>query len=492
MSSGRMKTHGTTRRHRRPAAGFALLVTLVVLIVLTTLTAGLATRLTMARRRQQYMIEYQRARYGLDSGLKFIFTEMPLLDFPLVTRQGQPDFSDLFWMDQTDYTDMIAEWAVTADESQIEAVLKDGAGLYEPEPVDMGSLMSKLSGLFGGGDDDDDAADANGLTPMPAASQTDAADEAADFFELDPNDVAVAGPYGVPWPQVIEPMEMEVGRCEVTITIEDENAKLPLSWLVTPYQENDDRPVNYALQTFLEWMAEDSQERTELEQLLKDDLKEIYGKKRFQLNAGDILLKQTRAVATNYRTVRVRDPKTGKITTKRIPIATSAQRAPATTTVTEKRPAVGHRADFAKLFHSSLLRQAPLAVPRTDRGVNGRTETVLDYLGLWGSQRVNVNTAPRHVLEATFSMVMTSSDAVNVAHDVIVQRQEKPFDKIDEIKDLGMLNTEIFNRLKNYITTTSTFFKVRIESRSGNAAAAAVAAIVKEGAEAEMLVVLYE
>lgn len=480
-------TKRITIRSKRKSAGFALLVTLVVLVVLTALTAGLATRLTMAKRRQQYMIGYQQARYGLDSGLKFILAEMPKASYRCESREGMPDFSDLFWMDDTAYSQMIADWAAEATEEQIEAVLKEGASLYESEPVDMGSLMGDISSLFGGGE----------AEPNDMIAETSGYDESVDedtyYMELDPNDIEVPGPYGVPWPYVSEPIEFEVGDCEVTITIEDENAKLPLSWLVRKYADNDTSSHLYAMQTFLEWMADDTEELKALEDAMKEQMETIYGKKKFTMNAGDILAKSPRSTSkTQYRTVRKRDPKTGKIVTKRVPITSKSKSKSKSKTTSQKRPAIAHRTDFAKLFHSSLLDQDRLNVSRMNRGIGDEEETVLKYIGLWGSQRVNVNTAPRHILEATFALEMTASEAVEVAQAVIVKRQGSPLKKIDEIKELGLLDTDTFNKLKRYITTTSTFFKIRVTSDCGNASASAVAAVVKETKQSQTLVVLYD
>ena len=483
-----MKTAVTTRYLNKRSAGFVLLVTLIVLVVLSALMAGLATRLTMARRRQQYMIEYQRARYGLDSGLKFILSEVPRLNFKVESREDAPDFSDLFWMDQYQYANMIAAWASEASEEQIEAVMKEGSSLYDAEPVSLASIMSKLNALF---PDDDDASEPNqtaaNKTTGYATKETSAAESDDEYYvELDPNDIQVPGPYGVPWPQVIEPIEMEVGGCKITITIEDENAKLPLSWMAVKLKEGDES-TNYALQTFLEWMAVDSLELAELEASLKEQMQAIYKKKQFKINAGNILVKPSRSAGSSrFKTVRTRDPKTGRIVTKRVPVSRSKTR-----TSSKTRPAVAHRTDFAKLFHSSLLDQATLSTPRPDRGSADRVETIEKYIGLWGSQRVNINTAPRHVLEAAFSMVMTSSEAVDTANQVILQRQKEPFKTIEKVKEAGLLDAQTSDKLKNYITTTSTFFKICVKSRSGNAVVSAVAAVVKEKREAQTLMVLY-
>jgi type II secretory pathway pseudopilin PulG len=122
----------TTQQLAERPAGFVLLTTMIVLVVLASLTTGLALQLSMAKRRQQYMIEYQRARYGLDSAMKYILRTLPTRTFSLSGRQEQPDFSDLFLMNQQEYAAFIAAWAETATDEQIEAVLKEGASLTQP------------------------------------------------------------------------------------------------------------------------------------------------------------------------------------------------------------------------------------------------------------------------------------------------------------------------------------------------------------------------
>ena len=488
-----MKLNPKKTKIKSPAerpSGFVLLVTVIVLVVLASLTTGLAVQMSMAKRRQSYMIEYQRARYGLDSAMKYILNTLPAKNFILAQREGVPDFSDVFLMNQAEFAEFIATWSETATYEQIEAVLREGASLTEPAPLSTDDMLSGLIGLFGGGSDGvgdvgvDSYGDANNITADsyndPNDMTADDADEELYVVELDPNDVVVPGPYGAPWPHVIEPIDLEIGPCEITITIEDENAKMPLSWLVTNSKEANKQAEN-ALKTFCEWMSWDQQQLRELETTITEAMDEIHGKKAFTLNPGPILLKSTttRAARTPARTSRSR-----RRTSRR-----TASRTVRSTT-TQKRPAVAHTTDFAKLFHSSLLDQELLARPLPDTGE--RIESPLKYLSLWGSQRVNINTAPRHVLEAAFSLAMDSFDLPEFVQEVITQRKEKPFQKIDELKELGGLDADTMKNLKNYLTTTSTFFQVRITSRSGGASSSAVATVVKEGRNTQQLVILYE
>ena len=457
-----MKRSVTKTCSQRPA-GFALLVTVIVLVVLASLTAGLATRLTMVKRRQQYMIEYQRTRYGLDSGIKFIISEMPLSAFLYEPRQDKPDFSDLFWMDQDRYNQFITGWAETATDEQIESVLKADSAMVE-EQLDTASLFGKLASLFGGGSDSE-----------PNEMEFDE-DEQVYVVEIDPNDIQVPGPYGPPWPYAAEPIEMEIGSCDVTITIEDENAKMPLSWLVTKYEKTDKRS-QYALERFGEWMLMGSDEIEELQTQCEG----IFEKKEFRLNAGPIVTKKAS-----------RTSKTSRASSRRTAARSRRAKKKTATTKTKmtikRRPAIAHTTDFAKLFHSSLLNRETLALSVIE--TEDRVENALKYLGIWGSQHVNVNTAPRHVLEA--ALTFSADDPEGLAEMIIEQRREKAFIKIDEIKKLGGLDTESFNKLRNYISTASTFFKVTVTSRIGNVRSRAVLTIVKEGRNAETLMVLYE
>jgi len=450
----------------RPA-GFVLLVTMIVLVVLASLTTGLAVQMSMAKRRQQYMIEYQRARYGLDSAMKYILNALPTKNFMLANREEQPDFSDVFLMNRDEFSEFIASWAETATDEQIEAVLAEGASLTQPQPLSSEGMVSGLLSLFGGGADDANDMEVNSYE----------SDKQFYVVELDPNDVVVPGPYGPPWPLVTEPIDLEIGPCKVTITIEDENAKMPLSWFVTDSKQTNKQAEN-ALKTFCEWMSWDQQQLSDLEATITEAMDEIHKKKAFKLNPGPIILKTTTSRTTKRPTTsRSRRRTTRSRTTRQ--------------TTTKKRPAVAHTTDFAKLFHSSLLDQEFLARPLPDTGE--RIENPLKYLSLWGAQRVNVNTAPRHVLEAAFSLAeMGSFNLPEFTQQVIEARQEKPLQKIDELKNLGGLDAATMKKLDNYLTTTSTFFQIHITSRSGNARSSAVATVVKEGKKTQKLAILYE
>jgi len=104
----------------------------------------------------------------------------------------------------------------------------------------------------------------------------------------------------------------------------------------------------------------------------------------------------------------------------------------------------------------------------------------MKYLGLWAARKVNVNSAPRHVLEAALAFGSVA-DAPKIAEAIIQQRREKPFTDIEELKTNVFEYSDSIDKCKDFLTTVSTDFVIRATATSGVATVTAVAAIVKEG-----------
>ncbi len=147
---------------------------------------------------------------------------------------------------------------------------------------------------------------------------------------------------------------------------------------------------------------------------------------------------------------------------------------------------MAHATDFSKLFHSALIDRETLARPIGQKALPD--ESPLKYLALWGSQRINVNTAPRHVLEAAFTF---GGDPVELVEKIIQKRKTEPIKKIEDLKDSFYGDSEMITRAQDYLTTTSNFFSIKVVSQSGNARATAVATVIKEGKNVERLAILY-
>lgn len=454
-------------RHSR---GLVLVVVLMVLVVLTAMTTALSLYIQHAKRRVNYMIDYQRARYACDSALKYVLSVMPEQQYRLTSRKGLPDFSDLFWLSQEDYAAYLQAWLDVADEEKLQQVL-DLSGLTEeesePQQTDL-SLAEILSAFV------------RRMTDPNATEETPAEEEPEP---INPLKLVVPGPYGPPWPLVSKPIELPFGEAKVTIEIEDENAKMPLGWAVSA-----NKAAKAALTAFCEWM---SMTPEEIEGLHKECAL-IREQKTFVIDPQPILIKSRTAAAAQQAAAPAPGSATFR-TTRRLPgqpaqpTAQPAQTQQAAQGTDVLRPAIAHAADFGKLFHSSLLNLESLARSRIDSGP--RNEAPLRYLALWGSQEVNINTAPRQVLEAAFMMVAGKPE--ELAKAVIEQRQNKPFSTLRELEELVPEETSNLRSAAPYLTTQSVFFQIRIVSRCGNARCAAVATVFKDQKKVELLAVLY-
>jgi hypothetical protein len=410
------------RRHHR---GVILIVTLVILVILATLGYTLTARVAARRHRDQYIIDYGQARYACASALKYALTVLPQLEYPLISRPNEPDFSDVFAMSEVEYQELLACFA------QIRAEAKEN---------------SERAGTAG---DANDMGDVNDMG--------DANDLSAAIAEL----LTVPGPYGPPWPLVTAPLECEIGSAQVTIEIEDENAKYPLNWaLIADEQWKPLADVGFV--TFCEWMGYSADDVS----ALQDDLAKIAGIRSYQLEFKPQAVAPVRPPA-NLRS-RVA-PRTS---------ATAARRPATRPVVPVPDPAEQQTADFAKFFHSSLIDADRFRRPSIES--DSRNESAMKYLGLWATRQVNINTAPRQVLEAAL-MFGSPANAPKIAQAIIVQRQIKPFADIEEVKRTVFQYSDAVEKCKSFLTTTSSVLTVRVTAVSGVATATMIAAVNKEG-----------
>ncbi len=401
---------------RRNRPGIVLLVTLVLLVVLSTLGYTLSTRVSAQRYRNQYIIDYSIARYGCDSAVKYALVALEGLEAQLISRPNEPDFSDLFYLTEQEYQELLEQWGL-------------------------------------------------GFQDQMLISDVDKTGNIADFnsdeiWTGDPNvlgSLTISGPYGPAWPFVTEPVEFDIGSAKVRIEIEDENAKYPLGWVLL-----DDlkiiREVQAGFQTFCEMTGLNAEQIDSL----RSELEAVGQIKPFAL---DFKL-TTRTVKTTVqpRTGRGKSTSTSfRVQLRRKAVSASQQLSEQTT-------------HFAKFFHSSLIDTESLARPTiisTDR-----KESALKYLGLWGSMKVNVNTAPRHVLEAAFTF---AGDQVQIAEEIIQRRRIEPFTDIQDLRTSLFRYSDSIGKCEKYITTSSRFFTIKVTAVSGAAKASTVIAITKDG-----------
>ncbi len=420
----------------RNCPGIVLMLTIVLLVILSLVGYMLVTRLAAQRHRDQYIIDYQVARYACDSAVKYALAALTNVNTSeLISRPNEPDFSDLFALDDEQYKKMLDDWALQNSASQTP----------DSNSTDVTEMLSATEPKSS--NDFNDFSDANSLFT------------AADMNEFQPT--FIRGPYGPAWPYVTEPLELQIGSATVKIEIEDENAKFPLCWSMLDEKEGR-REGKAGFKTFCEWMRLDRDEIEALESQAED----VAGIKTFKL---DFKTTQTSVPAASTPAgKRSRRGRRGRPTTASISPVT-------------------YTADFAQLFHSGLIDLDTLARPTT--AGSERQESALKYLGVWASKSVNVNTAPRHVLEAAFAF---GGDGEKIADEIIKRRRVKPFENIDELKRTRTLMrySDSIKKTEKYITTTSDFFTIRVTATSGVARASVIIAVTIADKKMQKIAVL--
>lgn len=450
------------RNGNRPA--MALLITIVILVVLTTIVYTTTSKMAMIKHRQQYLIDYQKARYACDSAMKSALDEIKKMKIKYIDRRHQPDFSDMFTTDQYELEDYILEWIeaeaeypeIEGENEEDQSDLADRTKYKEWTQPYLKSLNNELSNIYNNPDYEE-------------------GDEYEVEFYIDPNEVVVPGPYGPPWPEVVEPEYFDIGGVEVIMTVEDENAKMPATWAITT-DSKVKRAASDAVENFCEWMQMD---RESIEQL-QEDLINIAKVKNFYPNMGDIITSKTVPSVSPRPSTRVSSSSLRRRRTSRVRTPTSRSRVVKTT-----RPKSAHALDFARLLQSSAIDLDTLAIGIPDTG--DRYESALKYFAIWGSQKVNINTAPRHVLEAAF---MFGGDAEDIANEIIQIRKKEPIASTDKLEGDLYAYGESIRKCLPYITTTSTFFTIKVTATSGKAKATLVALIKKDAKNTNKIAVV--
>ncbi len=410
----------------RPAV--ALVITLVILVALSTVAYSVYARLAAQRHRDQYLIDYTAARYAADSGLKYALTFIETIEPKLISRPNEPDFSDVFNLSEEEYQELIDEWS---------------------------SILAELAAS-------NEANDLNDIVDVNEPNDIAYIDPNIFSEVIDPNTLTIRGPYGAPWPLITKKITLEIGSAEVSFDIHDENAKMPICWALITDKEQS-REAEAALEIFCEWMEMDKSEIKNL----KAQMKQIAEIKSFKFYPKP---KKGKKNTSNSR--RINNSKYGK------------------SPKGSKPPVSGvspHIIDWTRLLHSVLLNTEMLAKPIVES--ENRRESALKYLCLWGSETVNINTAPRHVLEAAFTF---GGDADKIAEEIIQRRQRKPYKDMRDFKTSLLTYADSITKAERYITTKSDFFTVRVTARSGVAKASTVASIIKNEKKVQKLAVITE
>ena len=271
-----------------------------------------------------------------------------------------------------------------------------------------------------------------------------------------------------------EPMEFEIGSAKVKVEVEDENAKYPLGWVMIADEKL--KPIAAAgWATFCEWMGYTADEIG----LLNDDLAKIGKMKPFKTE----FKQETENVEppANVRS-RITRPVPGTS-------STAARRTVSRKPVTVEEQIGRQNKEYAKFLHSSLVNKDLLLRPSILSDT--RKECAMKYLGLWASRHVNVNTAPRQVLEAALTFG-SAADAPKIAQEIIQRRREKPIGDVNELKQVASRYSTAIEDCRTFLTAKSSVFTIRVTAVSGVAQVTVMAAVSKEGDKVQPIAIISE
>lgn len=460
--------------------GVAMILTIVLLVVLTTLVYTLGSRLSLRLHRDNYLIDYQNARYACDSAAKYSLAVIGEMKAGLIERPNEPDFSDLYRMDEEEYRTMVEEYLAAQEELYEEDSneYNDSNSLaatkFAPKQLSFSELMQVAMAT--------ELPESNSLDPNDPNSYSSSSD--SDIFSMssslgfeddynDVNEFIVRGPYGPKWPLAKEPIEFTIGDAVVTIEIQDENAKLPMVWALMN-DEDYNKQANAAVESFMEWMQ---LEPTQIE-TIKKELSKVSEIKDYSTE-----LPQIKVSKKVMKTVKTRERRSRSRRSRRSRRKTKTTQKEVTQTV--PRADNLHLTDYSKLMNSSVVNPEILKTSAIES--EQRDESAYKYISLWGTQKVNINTAPRHVLEAAFTF---GGDEVEIADAIIEQRKIKPFESIEDLADQYYGYNDSIEKCKPFITTQSTIFTIRVNAYSGLAKASAIAAVRKTDKKVEKIAVI--
>lgn len=462
-----------------------LLVTLVILVILATLGYTLTARVAARRHRDQYVIDYCQARYACASALKSAMASIPTLQPQLISRPNEPDFSDIFAMSELEYQQFLAQYAAdlaltgnnaagNADGNNVgdtkskqnadkkrntdkKKMAKETGGISKADVM----KKSKQADKNKKSDKTQKTAKLKQVRKLRDANDVNDLNDVNDVNDLDASKAplpSVSGPYGPPWPLVTQPVDCEIGSAKVKIEIEDENAKYPLGWALLG-EEPWKTVAGVSFVTFCEWMGYDKNEINGM----REELAKINEVRPFKLA---------------YKPQAAAPEPPASLRSKSTPVRPDTRRAAPKKVAAPADPMEQQNVDYGKLFHSAMVDADLLRRPSIVSDT--RNESAMKYLGLWATRQVNINSAPRQVLEALFTFGSVA-DAPKIAAEVIRLRRVAPFTNVDEVKKGVLQYSDSIDKCKDLMTTASTTFTIRITATSGVAKVVVLAAVTKEG-----------
>ncbi len=238
---------------------------------------------------------------------------------------------------------------------------------------------------------------------------------------------------------VVHTEALSIGEAEVEIEVQDENAKWPVLWLLrSPYRS---RSAQREFSDFAESMGIKS---TDAYRAYTYIMKIGHQLDRNLPQAERQVVVDDRRVSGNSRYQNVR-----RFRSFQRQMLDEKQR----------RETMG---EFAQRWQRTLVdteELAPLREPLPDRGY-----AFNDLVGIWGNNLVNINTASAEVLFTAFKPVGLTKAG---AESIVEYRQTTPFRQPTDLAQVGGLQKEVVERMRDLCVVRSDSFSVHVTARLG-------------------------
>ncbi|MBW2095602.1 MAG: type II secretion system minor pseudopilin GspK [Deltaproteobacteria bacterium] len=102
-------------------------------------------------------------------------------------------------------------------------------------------------------------------------------------------------------------------------------------------------------------------------------------------------------------------------------------------------------------------------------------EKLSDYLTTYSDGKININTAPKQVLQS-----LDQSLDQGIAENILEYRKENDFETIQDIRKVPGVTPALFNVIKDTITTKSSAFMIKMEGHCNGAVRTLTARLLRE------------
>jgi len=121
---------------------------------------------------------------------------------------------------------------------------------------------------------------------------------------------------------------------------------------------------------------------------------------------------------------------------------------------------------FAARWYAEFLRQQEDYIPKWSRAAAVPQTSFMDYLGWWGHNRININTAPYEVLLAAFSPMGIDKQTIS---EIVQYRRDNPFKSLGDLRNIRKIDTDTRRAIINLSTVNSDTFSVYVRADMGRA-----------------------